>query len=167
MTVETPEPISPNSPASEPATNEHDVAIAEAEAAAEIAVAEIEAEAQQAAAETIADALETEAVRTAEEETQWLRDRVAYLEGRLAEQQSPTTPEAETLNLSTPQASSEEPGEITDPVELTVETETTISTPQSTSAETVETPTEVIEESAVVAPEAVAAPVRRKRRLLI
>ena len=159
VTVETPE--SQPSPASEPETNEHDVAIAEAEAASEIAVAEIEAEAQQTAAEILADALETEAVRTVEEENEWLKERVAYLEGRLEGQQNTQTLLiAETPNPSTPQPSETMGQE----AETTGET---ISIPQSTSGETVETLTEVIPESVAESQEPEVPPARRKRRLLI
>lgn len=151
----------PTTPA-EPASNEHDVAIAEAEAAAEIAVAEINAEAREAEAERIADAIETAAERTEEEEIQWLRERVAFLEGQQA---SPPILMAETVTLETdpstpPNLSETDPTETLDPTDL----EPTDQTPPPLSDGS---PTDDPASVEDAPPAEVPAPARRKRRLLI
>lgn len=145
----------------EPATNEHDVAVSETEAAAEIAVAEIEAETAEAVAETIADALETEAVKTIEEENEWLKERIASLEARLVPPPIPTETDP-TLNPSIPLPSQEE---VTDPetvAELEAETETTETMPPLSDASLTDD-----QESVVVIVAEVEPAKPRKRRMLI
>jgi len=149
-------------PPVEAATNEHDVAIAETEAAAEIAVAEINADAREAEAERIADAIETAGERTEQEELQWLRERVAFLEGQQASPPILTeTTDGTTLLIplnSSAEAETTEP--MTDPAELT-EAETP---PPLSDASQTDDP----ESAAPADPEPdQPAPVRRKRRMLI